>query len=208
MAVTRPPALESAPAVTSGSQAARGGAGRGGRRLRPGTQGPGPLHPRSWGRVSGGTGGHTSAVARLQVKAAQAASPRGPGAALLGRGRGLGARVWRRPCPSGGSARLRAQRSSLFGRGRRRRRFPVPAPAGLGLPAPEAPAAARRAPPPLDFFSFPLSNLVRSEIFSLCSVPAVLSLFFFKILFIYSETQREREAETRAEGEAGSMQGA
>ena len=34
-------------------------------------------------------------------------------------------------------------------------------------------------------------------------------IFFFKILFIYSgETQREREAETQAEGEAGSMQGA
>ena len=35
--------------------------------------------------------------------------------------------------------------------------------------------------------------------------------FFLKILFIYScETQREREneAETQAEGEAGSMQGA
>ena len=33
--------------------------------------------------------------------------------------------------------------------------------------------------------------------------------FFLKILFIYSwETQRERGAETLAEGEAGSMQGA
>ena len=34
-------------------------------------------------------------------------------------------------------------------------------------------------------------------------------VFFFKILFIYSwETQRKKEAETQAEGEAGSMQGA
>ena len=32
-------------------------------------------------------------------------------------------------------------------------------------------------------------------------------LFFFKILFIFHGTQREREAETQAEGEAGSMQG-
>ena len=34
-------------------------------------------------------------------------------------------------------------------------------------------------------------------------------IFFFKILFIYSwETQKEREAETQAEGDTGSMQGA
>ena len=35
----------------------------------------------------------------------------------------------------------------------------------------------------------------------------VLGFFFFKILFVYSR-ETQREAETRAEGEAGSMQGA
>ena len=39
--------------------------------------------------------------------------------------------------------------------------------------------------------------------------PFSLFFYFFKILFVYSqETQREREAETQAEGEAGSIQGA
>ena len=33
-------------------------------------------------------------------------------------------------------------------------------------------------------------------------------LFFLKILFIYDERHREREAETQADGEAGSKQGA
>ena len=60
-----------------------------------------------------------------------------------------------------------------------------------------------------------------SFLFFLCGTPRtpwllsfcsfLLFLFFFKILLIYSWetcTEREREAETRAEGEAGPMQGA
>ena len=31
-------------------------------------------------------------------------------------------------------------------------------------------------------------------------------VFFFKTLFIHRDTEREREAETQAEGEAGTMQ--
>ena len=47
------------------------------------------------------------------------------------------------------------------------------------------------------------------NLFNFIQWTRVCFFFFFKILFIYSlETDRVREAETQAEGEAGSMQGA
>ena len=69
--------------------------------------------------------------------------------------------------------------------------FKVPASPGLGFPVPEAPylALAWLLTGPLHhlilfyFIFYPPFYLVRSENPSLCSVPAVLSLFFFCPLF-------------------------
>ena len=75
--------------------------------------------------------------------------------------------------------------------------------------------AASSAPPPwmvfYFFIFFPSSYHDRSVNSSHCSIPAVLSLFFKRFIYLFMierEREREREAETQAEGEAGSMQGA
>ena len=70
---------------------------------------------------------------------------------------------------------------------------------------------------PGDPGSSPTSGSLHGACFSLCLCLCLslsvflknkkIKYFFKKILFIH-ETQREREAETQAEGEAGSMQGA
>ena len=92
--------------------------------------------------------------------------------------------------------------------------FKVPASPGLGFPVLEAltaPLSQLLMGPPLRldsflFYFFPPSYLVRSKNSCLCSVPAVLSLSFFKRFYLFiherhTQKARKRERQRHRQGE-------